>query len=71
MAKHLVLILKPIIDNKLMIKNSTKFAKEVMKEDSGIFMSILHVKFLFTATHLEVSTSISCNFLFGNKDKII
>ena len=69
-AKHLVLILEPITTNKFIIKNSFEFAKEVIEQDSGLFMASLDGEFLFTNILLEETINISCDTLFANEAKI-
>ena len=43
-VKHLVPILEPITTNKFTIRNSFEFAKEVIEQDSGLFMASLDAK---------------------------
>ena len=69
-AKHLVPILEPITTNQFTIKNSFEFAKEVIEQDSGLFMASLDVKSLFTNIPLEETINISCDSLFGSEAKI-
>ena len=68
--KHLVSILEPITTNKFTIKNSFEFAKEVIEQDSGLYMASLDVESLFTNIPLEETINISCDSLFGNEAKI-
>ena len=68
--KHLVAILEPITTNKLTVKNSLGFVKEVIEQDSGLFMASLVVESLFTNIPLEETVNISCDSLFGNVAKI-
>ena len=68
--KHLVPILEPITTNKFTIKNSFEFAKEVIEQDSGLYMASLDVKSLFTNIPLEETINISCDSLFSNEAKI-
>ena len=69
-AKHLVPLLEPITTNKFTIKNSFEFAKEVIEQDSGLFMSSLDVESLFNNIPLEETINISCDTLFANEAKI-
>ena len=72
-AKHLVPILEPITTYKSTIKNSFEFAKEVIEQDSRLFMASLYVfleESLFTNIPLEAIINISCDPLFGNEAKI-
>ena len=69
-AKHLVPILEPITNNKFTIKNSFEFVKEVIEQDSQLFMASLDVESLFTNIPLEETINISCDSLFGNEAKI-
>ena len=69
-AENLVPILEPITTNKLTIKNSFEFAKEVIEQVSGLFTASLDVESLFTNIHMEETINISCNTLFANKAKI-
>ena len=68
--KYLVAILEPITTNKLTFKISLGFVKEVIEQDSGLFMASLVVEFLFTNIPLEETVNISCDSLFGNVAKI-
>ena len=68
-AKHLVPLLELITTNKFTIKNSFAFAKEVIEQDSGLFMASLDVESLFTNTRLEENINISCDSLLGNETK--
>ena len=69
-AKYLVPILEPITNNKFTIKNSFEFAKEVIEQDSGLYMASLDVESLFTNIPLEETINISCASLFSNEAKI-
>ena len=69
-AKHLVPILEPITANKFTIKNSFEFAKEVIEQDSGLYMASLDVESLFTKILLEETINISCDSLISNEAKI-
>ena len=69
-AQHLVPILEPITTNKFTIKNSFEFAKEVIEQDSGLYMASLDVESLFTNIPLEETINISCDSLFSNEAKI-
>ena len=69
-AKHLVPILEPITTNKFTIKNSFEFAKEIIEQDSGLYMASLDVESLFTNIPLEETINISCDSLYSNETKI-
>ena len=69
-AKYLVSILEPITTNKFTIKKSFESAKEVIEQDSGLFMATLDVKCLFIIIPLKETINISCDSLFGNEAKI-
>ena len=69
-AKHSVPILEPITLNKFTIKNSFEFAKEVIEQDSGLFMASLDVESLFTNITLEETINIYCDTLFANEAEI-
>ena len=45
------------------MKSSFEFPKEVIEQDSGLFMT------LFTNIPLKETVKISCDFLFGNEEK--
>ena len=68
-AKQLVPILEPITTNQFTIINSFEFTKEVIEQDSGLFMASLDVESLFTNIPLEETINISCDSLFGVKLK--
>ena len=63
-------ILEPITTNQFTIKYSFEFAKEVIEQDSGLFMASLDVESLFTNIPLEETINISCDSLFGSEAKI-
>ena len=69
-AKHLVPILEPITTNKFTIKNSFEFAKEVIEQDSGLFMASLDVDPIFTNIPLEETVNTSRDYLFVNGAEI-
>ena len=69
-VKHLAPILETATTNQFTIKNSFEFDKEVIEQDSGLFMASLDVKSLFTNVPLEETINISCDSLFGNEAKI-
>ena len=48
------------------IKNSFEFAKEVIEQDSGLYMASLDVESLFTNIPLEETINISCDSLFSH-----
>ena len=58
-AKHLVTILEPITTNEFTIKNSFESAKEVIEQDSGLFMASSDVESLFTNIPLEEIIKVS------------
>ena len=68
-VKHLVPILEPITINQFTVKNSFEFAKEVIEQDSRLFMASLDVESLFTNIPLEETINISCDSLFGSVAK--
>ena len=70
-AKHLVPILEPITTNKVTIKNRFEFAKEVIEQDSGLFMASFDVESLFTNILLKETINISRDSLFANQAKTI
>ena len=69
-SKHLVSILEPVTTNKFTIKNTFEFAKEVIEQDSGLFMASLDVESLFTNIPLEETINIYCDTLFANEAEI-
>ena len=69
-SKYLVSILEPIATNKFTIKNTFEFAKEVIEQDSGLFMASLDVESLFTNIPLEETINIYCGTLFANEAEI-
>ena len=68
-AKHLVPVLEAIKTNKSTLKSSFEFPKEVIEQDSGLFMASSDVESLSTNIPLEETINISCNFLFGKELK--
>ena len=69
-AKNLAPNLESITTNKFTIKNSFEFAKDIIEQDSGLFMSSLDVESLFNNIPLEETINISCDTLFANEAKI-
>ena len=60
-AKNLAPILEPETTNESTIKNSFEFAKDIIEQDSGLFMSSLDVESLFNNIPLEETINISCD----------
>ena len=60
-AKHLVPNLESITTNQFTIKNSFEFAKEVIEQDSGLFMASLDAGSFFTKIPVEEAINISCD----------
>ena len=69
-VKHLVPILEPITTNQFTIKNSFEFAKQIIKQNSGLFMASLDVESLFTNIPLKETINISCDSRFGSEAKV-
>ena len=67
-AKYLVSILEPITTNKYTVKDSFKFATEIVEQDSKNFMGSLDIDSLFTNIPLEETIEICINNLFKNED---
>ena len=68
LAKCLVPILEPLTTNKYTVKDSFKFATEIVEQDSNNFMGSLVIDSLFTNIPLEETIEICTNNLFKNKD---
>ena len=68
LAKYLVPILEPLTTNKYTVKDSFKFATEIVEQDSSNFMGSLDIDSLFTNIPLEETIEIGTNNLFKNSD---
>ena len=68
LAKYLAPILEPLTTNKYTVKDSFKFATEIVEQDSNNFMGSLDIGSLFTNVPLEETIEICTNNLFKNKD---
>ena len=67
LAKYLVPILEPLTTNKYTVKDSFKFATEIVEQDSNNFMGSLDIDSLFTNIPLEETIEICTNNLFRNE----
>ena len=70
-AKYLVPIFEPITTNKFTIKNSFGFAKEVIEQDSGLYIASLDVESLFTNIPLKETIFLAILFLVMKLKQII
>ena len=61
-------ILEPLTTNKYTVKDSFKFATEIVEQDSNNFMGSLDIDSLFTNIPLEETIEICTNNLFKNED---
>ena len=61
-------ILEPLTTNKYTVKDSFKFATEIVEQDSKNFMGSLDIDSLFTNIPLEETIEICTNNLFKNED---
>ena len=68
LAKYLVPILEPLTTNKYAVKDSFKFATEIVEQDSNNFMGSLDIDSLFTNIALEETIKICTNNFFKNED---
>ena len=59
-----------IITNKLSIKKSFDFAREIVEQDLGFFMDSLDVESFFTNVPLKEAINISCASPISNEAKI-
>ena len=59
-----------IITNKLSIKKSFDFAREIVEQDLGFFMDSLDVESFFTNVPLKEAISISCASPISNEAEI-
>ena len=69
-AKYLVPIMSAITFNEYTIKNSFKFGKEIMEQDSRMYMGSLDVKSLFTSIPLTETIDLCTNLLFEGKETV-
>ena len=69
-TKNLLPISELIITNKLSIKKSFDFAREIVEQDLGFFMDSLDVESFFTNVPLKEAISISCASPISNEAKI-
>ena len=70
LAKFLVPILKSLTSNDYTVKDSFAFAKEIVEQDSEIFMGGIDVDSLFTNIPLQETIDICTNTLFENTEKL-
>ena len=70
LAKFLVPILKPLIENQYTVQNSFSFSSEVSKFNSKNLMASLDVESLFTNIPLEETIDNIINNLFLTTDKV-
>ena len=68
LAKYLVLILETLATNKYTVKDSFKFATEIVEQDFNSFMGSLDIDSLFTNIPLEETIETCTNNLFKNGD---
>ena len=69
-AKFLVPIMSEITTNEYTIQNSFNFGREVLHQDSSLFMGSLDVDSLFTSIPLDESINICADNLFRDHDVI-
>ena len=70
LAKFLVPIMSPLTTNEFTAKDSFSFAKEIVSQDSNLFMASLDVDSLFTNIPLHETIQICVDSLFENCEKI-
>ena len=70
LAKFLVPILSSITSNEYTTKDSFSFAKEIVSQDSKLFMASLDVDSLFTNIPLVETVNICVDSLFENCEKV-
>ena len=68
LAKYLVPILEPLTTNKYTVKDSFKFATEIVGQDSNNFMGRLVIDSFSTNIPLEETIEICTHNLFKNED---
>ena len=57
--KFFVLLLRHLISNEFILKDSFEFVKRIYQQDAGLFMAYLDVDSLFTNVPLEKTINIS------------
>ena len=67
-AKFLVLLLSCLTVNEFTIKDSFAFAKEIVHQDSSLFMASLDVDSLFTSIPLDETINICTESIFNEID---
>ena len=70
LAKFLVSVLKSITSNEYTVKYSFAFAKEIVEQDSELFMGTLDVDCLLTNIPLEEANDIFANTLSEDMEKV-
>ena len=70
LSKFLVPIMSPITTNNTTVKDSFSFAKEIIEQDSTLFMASLDVEALFTSIPLDQTIDIAADTLFSNTDTV-
>ena len=69
-AKFLVPLLSPIANGPFAITNTFDFNKELLSQDSSLFMGSLDVDALFTSIPLDETINIAVEELFKNKNEV-
>ena len=64
LAKFLVPFFSKINNNEYTVKDSFQFSKEIVEQDSGLYMCSLDVESLFTNLPLDETINIICNNVF-------
>ena len=70
LSKFLVPILLSLTSNEFTVKDSFCFAKDIVSQDSRLYMASLDVDSLFTNIPLEETINICVDQLFLNNDKV-
>ena len=70
LSKFLIPLMAPVTTNEFTINNTFHFAREIIEQDSLLFMASLNVDALFTSIPLDETINIAIDELFKQKDKI-
>ena len=70
LSKFLIPLLSPITTNEFTINNTFSFAREIVDQDSSLFMASLDIEALFTSIPLDETINIAIEELFKENDTI-
>ena len=69
-AKFLVPLMAGITCNEHTIRNSFEFGKDILQQDSSLYMGSLDVESLFTSIPLDETIDLCCESMYGNRELV-